>query len=762
MKTKLILALFLILSTAFLSVSIVSADPNAGITLVPTSTTGSACIGSNVAYTFRLTNSTAVAYAYSITYTSLWPVTGPTITPTIPAGGFYDIPVSVYIPWTVNPADHDTLSIYVFGNGYEVSATATTTANIMKDWIDKADAPRGARWSSVVYNDGYLYKIGGDNAGAQAWLDIYNVATDTWSAGASMPEPRYWVDCESISGFIYCGGGFTGQKEDTLFIYDIEQNTWSIGPSLPYAIYSYASAALNGKYYIIGGLLSSTEYSNAVLVYDPVAESWDTTRASMSIARHMHAAGVIGGKIVVAGGYNGILLSSAEIYDPGLNVWSSVASMPTVWVNAADGVIFDRYLVLAGGSATSRTSSSTNAFTYDAKLNTWHQLPNMDRAIYGAEGDSDGSLFWFSSGQIFADNAWKASLFTTLLDTCAATCPSPVTGADFSWDPSDTPWTGTPIEFTATTSIGTAGIQFSWDFDDGSTGTGATLEHIFTLPQTYSVELTAANCDGASTSTKSHDITVIDPPTINADPDGLESTQLPDTVAQEQLELCNLGDATLNWVMTEVDTLPLASTDPNQIAGINAELPWLSENLVSGTLTANNCVTINITFDATGLVESIYQGALSITSNDPNRALINIPVSLTVTHPALELNKTVSVVENVCGTSNHIDVYANTVVYYCYTATNIGGTLFDTHYLTDDQLGALLDAFPYTLTPGASITMVSEGVVITDSITNQATWTAEYGDFSASDTGLATVTVIPDPDVWVYLPAILKAIAVSK
>ena len=758
MKTKLIIPLFIILSAAILSVSIVLAEPNVGISLTPTSTAGSACIGSTVAYTFRLTNSTTVAFAYNITYTSIWPVTGPTITPTIPAGGYYDIPVSIYIPWTTDPGASNNLSLYVYGNGYEANATATTTANIIKDWIDKSDAPHGARWSSVVFNDGFLYKIGGDNAGAQAWLDIYDITNNTWSAGTSMPEPRYWIDCESISGFIYCGGGFTGQKKDTLYIYDIEHNTWSVGPSLPYAIYSYASAAVDGKYYIIGGLLSNTEYSNAMLVYDPLTGSWDTTRASMSTARHMHAAGVIDGKIVVAGGYNGIFLSSAEVYDPVLNIWSAIAPMPSPWVNAADGVNFGRYLVVAGGSSTSRTSSSNDAFIYDAKIGTWHQLPDMDRAIYGAEGDSDGTYFWLSSGQIFVDPNWVASLSTTLMDVCAATCPAPVTGADFSWYPTDTPWTGSTIEFTATTSLGTTGIQFSWNFDDGSTGTGSTINHVFTLPQVYTVQLTAANCDGASISTKAHDVVVIDPPTIDAEPIGLESTQLPETISQQQLELCNVGDASLNWNPSEVDILPVQSDDTFQITGINAELPWLSESSVSGTITANSCVAITITFDASGLTESIYQGALSITSNDPDHAILNIPVSLTVTHPALELIKTVSVFENVCGTSSNIDVYANTTVYYCYTATNTGGTLFDSHFLTDDQLGDLLDAFPYTLTPGASISMVSDGVLITESITNQATWSAEYGDFSASDTDLATVTVIPDADVWVYLPAVLKAI----
>ena len=96
-------------------------------------------------------------------------------------------------------------------------------------------------------------------------------------------------------------------------------NSWSTGANLPYGLYSYAAVSMDGLYYIIGGRTSSLTYSDAILAYNPSTNSWDETLSPMSTARRFHSAGVIGGKIYVAGGYNGILLAAAESDDPDLD-----------------------------------------------------------------------------------------------------------------------------------------------------------------------------------------------------------------------------------------------------------------------------------------------------------------------------------------------------------------------------------------------------------------------------------------------------------
>ncbi len=745
MRLKLIIALLLVFGIAFGIVSIGSADPNVDI-LYPSTASDSTCIGSSVYYSFRITNTTPIALPFNIYYSSIWPYDGPEITPTLAAGGIYDFQVSVYIPWTAHPGEYDVLSVTVMGGGYSGSSTATTTAKFINDWIDLANTPRGARFASTVYSNGRLYKIGGEAGGAQPWVDIFDTGAGTWSQGADMPEARYWIDCQAIQGKIYCGGGSSGPGEKDLFIYDIGTNTWSYGPDLPYAVYSYASVSYAGKYYLIGGYISGSGYSNAVLVYDPLESIWDSSLPPMTYTRRYHSAGVIDGNIVVAGGYNGVFLDSVEALDLTLHSWTNLAPMPSEWVNAADGVTNDRYLILAGGSSESIGLASPETMIYDSVTNVWNWLPEMDHAIYGAEGDSDGTNFWLVSGQIFIDS-WTASPYTTLMDSCETTCPSPVTGADFTWSPLE-PWTGYTVELNATTASGSEAINFAWSFSDGSSDTGQSIEHIFTEPLTYSVEVTASSCDGASISTKTHDITVLDPPTIEATPTGLNESIPPDQSAQKQLVLCNEGDVPLSWEMSEIEAMPLL---------LNGDLPWLSESVVSGVIPADTCISIDIFFSSLGLEEGIYLGILSISNNDPALPLLEIPVSLTVASAGIDLVKTISLSEGACGSVNQLNVYPNTTVYYCYTVTNIGGVLLDYHNLTDDRLGDQFNSLYYPLPPGASFYYVTpDPVLITETVTNGATWHAVSGDFNAVDTASATVTLIPEPDFWVYLPSILK------
>jgi N-acetylneuraminic acid mutarotase len=58
---------------------------------------------------------------------------------------------------------------------------------------------------------------------------------------------------------------------------------------------------LNGRVYVTGGYSDSGGYSNDLTIFNP-ATNTSTKGASMAVKRRAHAAGVINGKLVVAGG----------------------------------------------------------------------------------------------------------------------------------------------------------------------------------------------------------------------------------------------------------------------------------------------------------------------------------------------------------------------------------------------------------------------------------------------------------------------------
>ena len=529
-----------------------------GVFLDPVSQSGSACPGSDVLYEFEVANQTGVAQAFNLSYATVWPASGPAATGVLANLGTETISPTVHIPWAANAGDVDTLTVNAADatNTYTAQATATTAAALTAGYTDYANVPVGreVRAPGVVYYDGKIYKIGGygyvgGTGAARAWLDIYDIATDTWTAGADMPGARYWIDCEEIGGKIYCGGGYLSSGQTTLYIYDIATNTWTTGAALPAARYNAASVKLGGKYYLIGGY--TTTYQATMIVYDPATDTWDSTLASMNTARRYFHAGVIGGKIYVAGGYGSspvTYLNSAEVYDPVANTWSYVASMPSAWVNAADGVKHDRFLILTGGSPSSTSGASNGALMYDALTDTWFWMPLLDRLLYSAEGDGDGTFFWTVSGRMYDGTTWSNSPYTTLLDQCEECVP--VSGADFTVDP-PTPRPNMPATFTGSVAAGSPAITYDWSFGDGTYGSGQVVDHTYTAIATYTVVMTATNCDGVSLSTVTKQVVVMAGSLAVISPLSLEATQCPDSQTEQDIVICNEGDSALTWTLTE-------------------------------------------------------------------------------------------------------------------------------------------------------------------------------------------------------------------
>jgi hypothetical protein len=432
------------------------------------------------------------------------------------------IAVAVQIPWTTNPGDLDVVTITASGqtSGLSDSVTLTTITAIAQGWEDFENSPsdRGTRAPSVVYWDGKIYKIGGygyveNVGGARPWVDIYDIATDTWIQGADMPQGRYWMDCEAIDATgadpkIYCAGGYRPSVgQSTLYIYDITSDSWSTGQNLPESRYNYASVTHDNLYYVLGGY--TTAVTNTMLVYDPATDTWDETKPAMTDPRRYFSAGLIGGKIYAAGGYNTTgELSSLEIYDIAAGSWSAGVELPTTWLNAADGVIDDRFLIMVGGFEEGTAYASNRAMLYDSVYESWSLLPIFNHAIYGAEGAGDGNQFWVVSGRLLEDDSFKNSTYTTKMVGCEDGVCIPVTDPNFTWQPFS-PTAGDAVDFSSSVTGGSLPINYTWDFGDGSTGNGTNPEHTFASAGTFIVTLTVTNCNSSATEQVSKDLTIL-------------------------------------------------------------------------------------------------------------------------------------------------------------------------------------------------------------------------------------------------------------
>ena len=184
----------------------------------------------------------------------------PTPTPTCTPGGTpgawsqatpYPIP-DVRYGWA-QTATH----FYVFGgvsdgtrvnNVYRMDI-ATGAWQVRAPMPFTSEAPTCAHMEST----GLVYCTEGDTGGGFA---SYNIATDSWTPLASPGGDHYGSASGAFNGKVFVAGGTTAQV-NTVQVYDVATNTWSAGTGAPndFLLAGYQQV---GQYlYVVGGFHSS-------------------------------------------------------------------------------------------------------------------------------------------------------------------------------------------------------------------------------------------------------------------------------------------------------------------------------------------------------------------------------------------------------------------------------------------------------------------------------------------------------------------------
>ncbi|MCP4050447.1 MAG: hypothetical protein GY730_07055 [bacterium] len=131
------------------------------------------------------------------------------------------------------------------------------------------------------------------------------------------------------------GGSQSGSQINTLNIYDVATNSWSTGASMPSERSNHGSVAINGKLYVTG---------TTIFEYDPVLDSWSTISPSMKSSGR-HIAVEIDGMIVTLGGSSAVEF----VYPEGASGFGSkMPRMPRLG-GAALGMGENRRIYICGG-----------------------------------------------------------------------------------------------------------------------------------------------------------------------------------------------------------------------------------------------------------------------------------------------------------------------------------------------------------------------------------------------------------------------------
>lgn len=201
-------------------------------------------------------------------------------------------------------------------------------------WRLVAPMPLAVNHPAAAVDGGRLYVHGGfvSPAGlesATARLFEYEPGADRWTELPSSTVPRAAHALQAIDGKLYAAGGANSQSDQltSLEVYDIASRSWSAGASMPTGRNHVASAVVDNCLYVLGGRPPLN--LDVVEHYDPATDSWKTV-APMHVPRSGFAAVVVGRRVVVFGGEGPAgTIAAVEIYDADADSWGELPPMRT-------------------------------------------------------------------------------------------------------------------------------------------------------------------------------------------------------------------------------------------------------------------------------------------------------------------------------------------------------------------------------------------------------------------------------------------------
>src|ERR1043166_103946 len=219
-----------------------AAGPNLPINILDNAVTS---LGSNL-YTFTgVSNGALVTNSYKFDGTTWTAIAA--------------FPVATEYPSAVS----DGSSFIYIMNGVTSGGNQTTLRRydpVANTYTSLANNTVGTWNQAAVYASGKIYKMGGFDATtptpmALKTVEIYNVATNTWSMGAAMPTARAFPSPWPQGNFIYVAGGVdaTGAVTNSADRYDITANTWSAIADMPTSRFGAATAFYGDSGVIAGG-----------------------------------------------------------------------------------------------------------------------------------------------------------------------------------------------------------------------------------------------------------------------------------------------------------------------------------------------------------------------------------------------------------------------------------------------------------------------------------------------------------------------------
>jgi N-acetylneuraminic acid mutarotase len=306
----------------------------------------------------------------------------------------------------------------------------------LSTWTVVAPYPAGAVEAPCVGSDGtFAYSAAGYVGGPSSASYRYDPVANTWTPLAPVPaalSATRGVYAPNTNSFYIFGGRDRINVLNTTYIYNIGTNTWSTGAPMPVGHYfpSVVYYPANGKIYVIGGFNTSLAEDTETYEYDPVANTWNTSRAPIPVG--MGGAGTsIAGQYIYLAGHYGPGTGSTDHYRYNIvdDTWASMTPVPVpIYVPGAAAIGTQIYIFgggnpLIGPSATMQAgiaaslrapaTSYASTYIYNTVTNTWTTGPNTNVAHSFTAGTAIGNSLLVVGGYTGSSDTNVVEMATT-------------------------------------------------------------------------------------------------------------------------------------------------------------------------------------------------------------------------------------------------------------------------------------------------------------------------------------------------------------
>jgi N-acetylneuraminic acid mutarotase len=257
-------------------------------------------------------------------------------------------------------------NIYSFGGiaNNTAIANAYNYTPATNTWTPIASLPAPRGWFSAASDGTYIYLLGGvdQNFTTTATLWRYDPINNTYNTSLrSYTIPTYFHASAYLNGKIYRIAGRAIGTDFHVEVYTIATNTWSMAANYPFANHSLMAVALDGYIYGGGGNASPDKTYR----YDPSTDTWDDAAiADLPAGRSAAASGVYNGRWLLTGGDVNFAISNSVIaWDPATNTWNNLPNMVQARDYLGGATAGQSFHAVAGNSGPGTPTNENQQYT---------------------------------------------------------------------------------------------------------------------------------------------------------------------------------------------------------------------------------------------------------------------------------------------------------------------------------------------------------------------------------------------------------------